>query len=63
MHLDFTHISRVLWSHQENLMAIGSILKFGNKRSKIWGSGFMSASERYVGGKVFAVRGKLDKSS
>ena len=58
MHLDLTYLSRVLWPYQENLMAIGSILKFGNKKSKVWGSGFMSISERYSGGKVFAVRGK-----
>lgn len=45
--------------YESSLLAVGSMLTFGNKKSRIWGSGFMNEFEKYNGGKVYAVRGKL----
>lgn len=44
---------------EKNLLAVGSILAWGNKKSIIWGSGFMNKNESFRGGQVYAVRGKL----
>ncbi|MDY3267292.1 MAG: polysaccharide pyruvyl transferase family protein [Phocaeicola sp.] len=48
-----------LFFYEKNLLAVGSILSLGNKKSVVWGSGFMNYNEKFRGGKVFAVRGKL----
>ena len=40
-------------------MAIGSILKWTNKKTKIWGSGFLYESDSFNGGDVYALRGKF----
>lgn len=48
-----------LFFFEKNLLAVGSILAWGNKRSIIWGSGFMNQNESFRGGEVCAVRGKL----
>ncbi|WP_308773565.1 polysaccharide pyruvyl transferase family protein [uncultured Bacteroides sp.] len=48
-----------LFFFERNLLAVGSILAWGNKRSIIWGSGFMNQNESFRGGQVCAVRGKL----
>ena len=34
-----------LFFFEKNLLAVGSILAWGNKKSIIWGSGFMNLSE------------------
>lgn len=57
-HGDLRLHDRYLFPFEENLIGIGSILYAGNSRSLIWGAGFMSASEKCRGGKVYAVRGK-----
>ena len=51
--------SDTLFFFERNLIAIGSILSCGNKRSVIWGSGFMNWNDSFKGGNVLAVRGKL----
>lgn len=56
---DITFPFRILLPYEENLLAIGSIIIWGNKKSKIWGSGFMCESETFKGGEIYAVRGKL----
>lgn len=48
-----------LFFFEKNLLTVGSILALGNKRSIIWGSGFMNKNESFRGGQVYAVRGKL----
>lgn len=48
-----------LFFFEKNLLAVGSILAWGNKRSIIWGSGFMNKNESFRGGQIYAVRGKL----
>lgn len=48
-----------LFFFEKNLLAVGSIIRWGNKRSTVWGSGFMNWNESFNGGKVLAVRGKL----
>lgn len=51
--------SKTLFFFEKNILAIGSIIALGNKKSIIWGSGFMNQHETFRGGKVYAVRGKL----
>lgn len=46
---------------EKNLLAVGSILSYGNSHSKIWGSGFMNETDSFYGGDVFAVRGRLSE--
>lgn len=48
-----------LFFFEKNLLAVGSIICWGNKRSIVWGSGFMNWNEPFRGGQVLAVRGKL----
>ena len=48
-----------LFFFEKNLIGVGSVLAWGNKRSVIWGSGFMNFDENFRGGKLCAVRGKL----
>lgn len=47
---------------EKTIIGIGSILAMGNHRSKIWGAGFMSQSEKCKGGRVYALRGKKSLS-
>ena len=61
-HRDFSKIRTNLFPWQNNLMAIGSILKWGNKKTKIWGSGFLSESDSFNGGKIYALRGEFSNS-
>lgn len=50
-------IRSIHFPFEANILAIGSILAYGNKHSIIWGSGFMNENEEFKGGRVFAVRG------
>lgn len=52
-------LAETLFFYEKNLLAVGSIISQGNKRSIVWGSGFMNYNEKFRGGKVLAVRGKL----
>lgn len=52
-------LKNTLFFYEKNLLAVGSIISLGNKRSVVWGSGFMNYNEKFRGGKVLAVRGKL----
>lgn len=52
-------IKEALFFFEKNILGVGSIISYGNKKSLIWGSGFMNKNEHIRGGKVFAVRGKL----
>lgn len=52
-------IMKTLFFFEKNLLAVGSIMALGNKKSIVWGSGFMNWNESFRGGKVLAVRGKL----
>lgn len=58
LHFDFCLHCDYLFPFETNIVGIGSILMFGNRKSKIWGSGFMSVSEKCRFGKVYAVRGQ-----
>lgn len=49
----------VLFPWESNILGIGSILAWGNRKSIVWGSGFMNRREKFHGGKIYAVRGKL----
>lgn len=48
-----------LFPLESNIVGIGSIIFSGNKRSYIWGSGFMSPNEQCKYGIIHAVRGNL----
>ncbi|RHA73907.1 polysaccharide pyruvyl transferase family protein [Phocaeicola coprophilus] len=52
-------ITKTLFFFEKNLLAVGSIMALGNKKSIVWGSGFMNWNESFRGGKVLAIRGKL----
>lgn len=51
--------NEVLFPFESNLIGVGSVITWGNHKSVVWGSGFMNWNERFKGGKVCAVRGKL----
>jgi len=55
--LSLNDLQRILFPWQTNILGVGSIITWGNSKSKVWGSGFMSQSGRFNGGEVFAVRG------
>lgn len=50
-------ISTILFPWQTNVLGVGSIITCGNKRSKVWGSGFMNNDGKFNGGDILAVRG------
>lgn len=55
----FKLIKSILLPNEKKLIAIGSVLSFGNKYSNIWGTGFMNENEPFHGGTIYALRGKL----
>lgn len=57
--LDLGFKSKYQFPFERTLVAIGSILHTGNKRSRIWGAGFMRETDKCNGGTIFALRGKL----
>lgn len=56
---NFSEISKIELPWQQTVVAIGSIISWSNKKSKVWGPGFMYSDEKFHGGKIYAVRGKL----
>lgn len=57
--ISWEELKETLFFFERNIIGVGSIISYGNKKSLIWGSGFMNNNEHIRGGKVFAVRGKL----
>lgn len=55
----FKKLQEIIFPWQHTLVAVGSIIHWGNQRSNIWGAGFMNRTDQFKGGKLFAVRGKL----
>lgn len=59
LHLKLSSIKKILWPWENNFIAVGSVITYGNSNSTIWGSGYMSYSEHTIKPhKVLAVRGK-----
>lgn len=58
LHLDWGFRCRYQFPFEKTLVGIGSILYTGNKKSDVWGAGFMSEFEKCNGGTIYAVRGK-----
>lgn len=56
--ITWNNLTETLFFFEKNILGIGSIISLGNKRSLVWGSGFMNQNESFKGGKVLAVRGK-----
>ena len=54
-HMD---VSLYMKPYEKSLLAIGSLLMFSSKMTMVWGSGFMNESDKYNGGRLFALRGK-----
>ena len=52
-------LDSINYPYQHNVLAIGSILAWGNGNSYIWGSGFMNCYDTFKGDNTLAVRGKL----
>lgn len=57
-HAEYSTLKMIEWPWQKSLLAIGSIITWGNRKSLIWGSGFMSQRDTFRGGILYAVRGK-----
>src|SRR5690606_11207939 len=57
--LSWREIRMILFPWQPNILGVGSVITCGNSRSKVWGSGFMSDTDSFKGGDIFAVRGPL----
>lgn len=53
----FSEIKEMCFFWQHTIVAVGSVLNLSNSKSKIWGAGFMSESQYFFGGEVFALRG------
>lgn len=51
-------IRSILFFWEKNLLGIGSIISWGNRRSIVWGSGFINEKQIFKGGTICAVRGK-----
>lgn len=58
-HLNLSLDCDYLFPFESNVVGVGSIIFSGNKRSHIWGSGFMSQMEQCKYGIIHAVRGYL----
>lgn len=56
--LKFATIKEMLFFWQKNILSVGSIINLGNKKSLIWGSGFMNVNQKCNGGFFYAVRGE-----
>lgn len=57
-HFNIKALKSNLFCWENNLLSVGSILAWGNKKSVIWGSGFMSENQSFNGGTICALRGK-----
>ncbi|MCS4226489.1 polysaccharide pyruvyl transferase family protein [Sphingobacterium sp. BIGb0165] len=57
--LRFAELGTILWPQEKSIIAVGSVIRWGNSRSQVWGSGFMNSDEPFGGGEIYAVRGKL----
>lgn len=57
--LEIKNLSQYVMPWETNYIGVGSVLSYGNSRSMIWGGGFMDSREKFYGGKVYALRGKL----
>lgn len=55
--LRWKELTSILFPFESNIIAVGSVLSFGNRKSQIWGSGFMNGTDEFNGGKVLALRG------
>lgn len=56
--LNFGRLKSIQYPYERTLIAIGSMIRYGNPRTIIWGAGFMNRDEPFHGGTVYAVRGK-----
>ncbi|MDR6733882.1 polysaccharide pyruvyl transferase family protein [Sphingobacterium sp. 2149] len=54
----FSACRGILWPSQDSLIAVGSVIRWGNRKSSVWGAGFMNADDPFGVGRVYAVRGK-----
>lgn len=55
----FTQIIYAFGCWHKNILAVGSILSFANRKSIVWGSGFIAPNGKCKARKIYAVRGKL----
>lgn len=58
IHFDLKGLKCNLYFWENNLLSVGSILGWGNKKSVVWGSGFISENQSFRGGTICALRGK-----
>ncbi|GAA4142012.1 hypothetical protein GCM10022216_22530 [Sphingobacterium kyonggiense] len=60
--LDFIKAKEVIMPWQKTFICIGSIVRWSNFNTKVWGAGFMNDHESFWGGKIYAVRGRYTYS-
>lgn len=58
---DFKSLKHILKPWDKTLIAVGSVIAWGNKRSQVWGSGLLRSNEDVEVGQIFAVRGKFTR--
>lgn len=52
-------LKSINYPFERNLLAVGSIISWGNNSSVVWGSGFMNTADKFNGEyRILAVRGK-----
>lgn len=57
--ITYRELKQTCFYGEHTILSVGSILKYSNKYTSVWGSGFMYNKEKFRGGKLFAVRGPL----
>ena len=58
---DFKSLRHILKPWDNTLIAVGSVIAWGNKKSQVWGSGLLRATENVEVGHIYAVRGKYTR--
>lgn len=59
--LDFKSLKHIIKPWEKTLIAVGSVIAWGNKNSEVWGSGLLRSTENVKVGKIYAVRGKYTR--
>lgn len=58
---DFKSLKHILKPWDKTLIAVGSVIAWGNKKSQVWGSGLLRSTEDVEVGQIYAVRGRFTR--
>lgn len=59
---DIKSLTHILFPWERSLIAVGSVIAWGNKKSEVWGSGLLRSDEKVFVGKIYAVRGQFTRA-